>query len=319
MSTGTLADVPAASVLAPLNGIVKGLPQKLVEELNEDPVPQVSIQEIKRTTQWLHAARHAMGQDMRRCTVDGVRAMDDAELASFTKHVRESAMRVSLLHGDSSRQFSGLQAKGAVVLSWRSQGEDIRRRLQEFSDFLNTFGESKWLGSMVEPEFQEQKQTAVTILNALQNPTKLIAVTSDVRFTPYGQVRGEHQSGEMAAADESTIYGKRKAIPSTGAGQLGELAALAEAFAAACRKDAKAHGQRVRAIKAKMEALKSFIEVLSEVPVVLRKFVLLRLGSVEEHSSLKGWVSQEEALEALQLLEQMRDATVEEKVMRRLK
>eukprot|EP00409_Alexandrium_fundyense_P005817 CAMPEP_0185908452 /NCGR_PEP_ID=MMETSP0196C-20130402/8936_1 /TAXON_ID=2932 /ORGANISM="Alexandrium fundyense, Strain CCMP1719" /LENGTH=88 /DNA_ID=CAMNT_0028628691 /DNA_START=29 /DNA_END=291 /DNA_ORIENTATION=+ len=88
MNTGTLADVPAASVLAPLNGILKGLSQKLVEELNEDPVPQVSIEEIQRTTQWLHAARHAMGQDMRRCTVDGVRAMDDSELASFTKHVR---------------------------------------------------------------------------------------------------------------------------------------------------------------------------------------------------------------------------------------
>ena len=53
-----------------------------------------------------------------------------------------------------------------------SQSQEIRQNLSKFSQFLEHFSQSKWLGDLIAPEFLEQKNLAVKMLADLQSGTR---------------------------------------------------------------------------------------------------------------------------------------------------
>mmetsp|Transcript_93545 Transcript_93545/g.260477 ORF Transcript_93545/g.260477 Transcript_93545/m.260477 type:complete len:330 (+) Transcript_93545:61-1050(+) len=316
MGTGTVADIPG--LLQPMQDAFLKLRENLVKELNTDPVPQFSSEQIRSTTQWLLSATEAMREEMDCYTPQGLRALDDAALERFSAQIRESALRLSLLHSDSSKHFGGRQAEGTIVFSERAQSEGMRSKLQEFASFLQTFAESKWLGDMVAPEFATQKATAIAVLNALQKPTQPPALPKQPYAVGRQLRRAISDHAQPTGERANSFYDDVTLSANTGEEQLNRLADMAIAFARACQEDAHAHGQKMDAIQQKMQQLRDFIQAVAEVPKALRRFVLLRLDSIDDYSLLKSWVSQQEATDALQQLEQLRDWAVEERVVRRV-
>merc|ERR1712190_328450 len=68
----------------------------------------------------------------------------------------------------------------------------------------------------------------------------------------------------------------------------------------------------------KMDALKVFAEALNRVPEVLNQYVLVRLGEidVDDLSSLKKWITHEEATRVHKMLESFRDDAIYERAIR---
>jgi len=303
MATGDLAD-QISQCFRTLQGTIR-------KELNQDPVPEFSTEEIRSTRMWLTSATEAMRASMASFSAGGLQAMDDAALARHAQLARESSMRLGQLHSDGAARFGGQQATGAVVLSKAEQSLEIRGRLEEFSKFLTTFGHAKWLGDLVAPEFQSQKDTAVRLLAALQNPMKLEELS--------GGGQGQcHRCRRGLVGGGSDLYSSIKASDGTGAGGLDGMADMAELLAAACRRDAEAHRKRMEGLEAKMKELKAFVEVLNDFPGILRRLLLLRVGGIEDHKLLKQWVREDEVVQAIRELEKFRDDAIEERAFRRL-
>jgi len=130
------------------------------------------------------------------------------------------------------------------------------------------------------------------------------------------------QSENVIVERVSELFAGSK-IPSSGDSSqqaLLKLAEMAKALEAACRKDAAALTAAEEAVQKKLAELKAFAEIMHEVPPILRRFLLLRIGSIEEDvDELKAWVSPYEATEAHRALEQFRDEAGEEKTFRRLR
>lgn len=94
---------------------------------------------------------------------------------------------------------------------------------------------------------------------------------------------------------------------------------MSEALATAFRQDVAVRKAAEKELEKKMDLLKDFAESVNEVPQVLRRFLLIRAGSIDDIEQLKAWVNQEEADEVHKMLEEFRDEVNEEKVLRRLK
>lgn len=97
-----------------------------------------------------------------------------------------------------------------------------------------------------------------------------------------------------------------------------DLVKMSEALLDAFRQDVAARKTAEKELEKKMELLKNFAESVNEVPQVLRRFLLIRAGSINDIFELKAWVSQEEADQVHKMLEEFRDEVNEEKVLRRL-
>lgn len=314
-----------------MDKVFKALKQQMVEELNRDPVPQISSEEVQNTTTWLDSCITAMHEAISLYSLDGLKTLSyhDLELASC--RVREACRRLSLLHSDKALKFGGVQATGAVVLSAKLQSEDIRMKLKEFADFLNTFGSEEWLGSLVRTEFMSHKATALSLLAGLQNPTKRVfcakcSCIHDSTTCPMYSVcpHGKYRSKCVSCCRNESEYSAAslyRAVPpddGTVKGNFFRMAEMAEAFMSASRRNGSEHGQRMQQLEHKMVALKHFTQTLTELPKVMRCFILLRIDSFNDYEALKAWVSQEEATNAHQILERFRDEAIEEKAFRRL-
>lgn len=94
---------------------------------------------------------------------------------------------------------------------------------------------------------------------------------------------------------------------------------MSKALATAFRQDVAVRKAAEKELEKKMDLLKDFAESVNEVPQVLRRFLLIRAGSIDDIEQLKAWVSQEEADKVHKMLEEFRDEVNEEKVLRRLK
>lgn len=342
MATSTIAD--AADALQPIMQCFKELQNNLVEQLNQDPVPQISSQQIKETTAWLESSMNAMNHAISLYSPKGLKTLNDGELSQAADRVREACRRLSLIHADKASKFGGAQAQGALVVSKKLRSNEIRTKLQQFSGFLKTFGDAEWLGNMVADEFLKQKVTALAVLEGLQNPAKISfcprcsIIHQDPTSCPsyrsaYGATYCPHgaygsscaqcvaQNRQAATTNEyvsSVLYSKAPADDGTCKGKLTRMAGLTSALMLACQRSAECHGRRMQDLSCKMDTLKNFTETLSELPKVLRTFILLRIDVIKDYEALKSWVSQEEATAAQQTLERFRDEAIEEKAFRRL-
>lgn len=196
--------------------------------------------------------------------------------------------------------LGGEQARGAIQeIREGKQSTQIRRKLRDFSEFLGAFSESKWLGQMVGPEFVEEKNMAMELLQGLQQPTKLVLTDSPVNSSFYIHCSPPDPAGSCAAG-------------------LNDLAVMAEKFASACRRDAGKHAFKMNEVDEKIKALKTLVEILSKIPDDLRHFILIRAGAIDEYKALKEFVSEEEVAAVLRRLEHFREEAVEEKATRRV-
>eukprot|EP00439_Symbiodinium_sp_Y106_P002194 s1573_g1.t1 len=121
-------------------------------------------------------------------------------------------------------------------------------------------------------------------------------------------------------AKNVTLYNSIAACSeATSKSKLMRLAQMADLLAKACREDAEAMEDAEQKLQTKMDRLKDFAEAINEVPKVLRKFLLIRSGSIKDDlGQLKEWLHKDEVDSTHMQLEEFRDEAAEERVMRRV-
>ncbi|CAE8581884.1 unnamed protein product [Polarella glacialis] len=294
--------------------------ESLSEELNTDPAPDFTCKEILDTTTWLKSIVGAMEEHSNAFSKGQCSGIDDATLQRNQALARETSRQLTLLLADKSKPFSGSKLECQVVEFVKdAQCQEIRQNLADFEKFLDHFSDSKWLGSFIAPEFANEKEIAVRLLKSLQNPVK--------RELPGCKQQGDVNATTAVIAtikvQAPLLFDELGGSPDaklSSAMQLERLAKMAEALAAACHKDATARAQAEQELEKKMRLLKGFAEAMHDVPEVLRRFFLIRSGSIKGSlEELKEWVTKEEADAVHMKLEEFRDEAAEERVLRRLR
>eukprot|EP00930_Biecheleria_cincta_P053725 TRINITY_DN3938_c0_g1_i1.p1 TRINITY_DN3938_c0_g1~~TRINITY_DN3938_c0_g1_i1.p1 ORF type:complete len:442 (+),score=76.65 TRINITY_DN3938_c0_g1_i1:89-1414(+) len=400
-NTGTVTG-DSKDLLQPLIDCFKEVREIMSKELNRDPAPDFTCHQIQETTVWLQCIVSAMTEHNNSFSKLGLSALTEEALERNQELAREASRQLTLLFADQSKQFNGDKSKYQISEFGKgSQSQEIKGNLQKFMDFLNHFGDEKWLGEFVAPEFVEQKDNAVRLLQALQNPAKMVLPgcasgqmakycvrcgqtttrtlgfctscnqcdhgynkghypqgcpsgcnTNQVgaeycqrcgctgrtlgfciscRVCAHGHTQNQYPRGcplgcnqqqtpviEMAQT-QATLFDRIPQADQCSSAYLERLAKMATALAAACKEDATSRAKAEQELDKKMELLKDFAEAMNEVPEVLRRFLLLRSGSIKcDLKDLKAWISKEEADDMHKQLERFRDEVTEEKVMRRL-
>lgn len=390
-STGTTAgDTP--DLLKPLLESFQAARSAMQEEMEKDPVPDVSCDQILATTKWLKSVVQAMNKHNEGFSRLSLSTLNDDQLHRNQELARESSLQLTLLFADKSHTFTTTSQSQVMQFGMGSQSREIRDNLSNFSKFLEHFSQAKWLGDLIAPEFEEQKKLAVKILAELQTKTRVALpacskptlcsrcrqmtlktkgfcdscqrcahsyiASSYPNGCPYGcnssqdgleycrhcghTVRkpsgfcscGYCCHGRTAPCLDgcSTVGAKTISISARNAASiyagvpcgnssLAKLEGLVKMFQkaeVALRMDVKARKTAEKELEKKMNTLKDFAESVHEVPQVLRRFLLIRAGSIDDITQLKAWVGKEEADEVRKMLEAFRDDVNEEKVLRRL-
>jgi len=372
--TGTVTG-ESSELLKPLLESFNNAREAMSKELNKDPAPEFSHEQIEGTTKWLHSIVRAMDAYNKSFSKLGLMSLDDQSLDSHQELARESSRQLTILFADEVAKFSGDPKKYQITEFGKGgQSQDIRDNLQNFTAFLKHFGEKKWLGDLVAPEFAEQKDNAVKLLEALQNPpktrlrgcgtesecvrcrqitTKTQGFCTSCNQCAHGYQRATYPAGCPRGCCNSDVgYNKnlcahghrncgygcpRQATVSevpdkssslfhplpqdslSSSAQLEQLAKMATTLAEACRKDALVRAAAGQKLEKKMDLLKNFAEAMNKVPEVLRRFLLIRSGTLNgELKELKPWVSKQQADEVHKQLERFRDEATEAKLRRSL-
>eukprot|EP00438_Fugacium_kawagutii_P034071 Skav205992 [mRNA] locus=scaffold2084:93025:103143:+ [translate_table: standard] len=366
-TSGTLSgDTP--ELLKPLLDAFQATRTTMQKEMEQDPVPEISCDEILSTTKWLKSVVQAMNEYIDGFSRLSLSNLSDDELHRNQALARESSRQLTLLFADKSKNFTPSSKDQVMEFGMGSQSKEIRENLSKFKKFLEHFSESKWLGDLVAPEFVQQQKLAVKILNDLQTDMQLslpgcgkkpetkpaVALHNCTRcgqsVVPGGLCTsckicvhgvGLHRNAcwhgcslkanyfNAAKTDETDkIISISPKVPSSfyeglsggGNGSSDQsLAKMSEALAKAFREDVETRKAAEKELQKKMKFLKGFAESVNEVPEVLRRFLLVRAGSINNLSELKAWVSEEEADEVHKMLEEFRDKVNQEKVLRLLK
>lgn len=178
MVTGTLIDAP--DLLAPLQECFWNLREPLVQELNRDPVPGMSSEQIEGITAWLLEFVEDMKEAIDVYSKEGLEELEYGELQQIATQARESTVRLSMIINEHHLPFGGSDSLGKVQgLSKSSQTDETNRKLAEVTEFLRTFGESRWLGAVVTRGFHTKLDSVVQLLLSLQSPRKVSAPKAD--------------------------------------------------------------------------------------------------------------------------------------------
>eukprot|EP00930_Biecheleria_cincta_P053726 TRINITY_DN3938_c0_g2_i1.p1 TRINITY_DN3938_c0_g2~~TRINITY_DN3938_c0_g2_i1.p1 ORF type:complete len:490 (+),score=79.12 TRINITY_DN3938_c0_g2_i1:90-1559(+) len=449
-STGTVTG-DSKELLQPLIDCFKELHEIMSEELNRDPAPEFTCSQIRDTTVWLRCIVSAMTEHNNGFSKSGLSELSEEALERNQELAREASRQLTLLFADQSKQFSNDKSKYQIAeLGKGSQSQEIKGNLQKFMDFLNHFGDEKWLGELVAPEFAEQKGDAVRLLQSLQNPAKMVlpgcapgqlalycnqcaqtttrtlgfctlcnrcahgygkhqypqgcpsgcntnqvgaaycqrcggttsrslgfctsckkcahgykqkncpqgcpsgcntdqigavycpqcgrtagrslGFCTSCRQCAHGYTQNQYPRGCPSGCNQqqspiieiaemqATLFDSIPKADRCSSAHLERLAKMATALAAACHEDASSRAKAEKVLDKKIKLLKDFAEAMNEVPEVLRRFLLLRSGSIKcDLKNLKTWISKAEADGAHKQLERFRDEATEEKVMRRLR
>lgn len=312
----------------------------MLQEMNADPVPDFRSSEIAEMTRWLQTIVQAMRAHNDSFTKAGIGLLDEDALARNHALARESSRQLALLFASSARRFRVATSTQLVGLSRQiSPTQLVREDVDSFMGFLNHFSDARWMGSLLAPEFVEQKENVVRLLLALQTTTKKGAppgtfncsrckkhqltastVCPECSYCAHGYSRTRGCSSGCHLVVPQDVFGNVGDGDMSSSAQLMKLAKMAEALAAFCREDSDHRLQAQKESKDKIAHLDEFKEIMQEVPQVFRRFLLLRSSSIEgDLQELKAWVTQEEAHAAHKQLEEFRDEAAEEKVIRRLR
>ncbi|CAE7793603.1 unnamed protein product [Symbiodinium sp. KB8] len=99
-------------------------------------------------------------------------SLGDQELHRNQEIARESSRQLTVLLAEGTKQFDKKQLQ-MVKVGKDGPGQEFRTNLAAFSKFLCQFWETKWLDGLVAPEFAEQKDLAVKLMDDLQKPKNL--------------------------------------------------------------------------------------------------------------------------------------------------
>lgn len=391
-STGTIAgDSP--DLLKPLLESFQAARTAMQKEMEKDPVPEVSCDQIASTTKWLNSVVQAMNEYNKGFSRLTLPTLSDDQLHQNQALARESSRQLTLLFADKSQNFTTTSQSQVMKFGMGTQSQGIRDNLSKFSRFLEHFSQAKWLGDLIAPEFKKQKDFAMKILTHLQTGARVSLpqgqptttcnhcgqtatktscfcdscnhcvcgcgshmdtvcmhgcveqplYANGTRTCSYcrnprrrfnsggfcgGCLRCWHgcfapcpKGTSQATISPKTAYSLCEDLPSGSSSleTLEGLAKMSEALATAFRQDVAVRKAAEKELEKKMDLLKDFAESVNEVPQVLRRFLLIRAGSIDDIEQLKAWVNQEEADEVHKMLEEFRDEVNEEKVLRRLK
>eukprot|EP00931_Biecheleriopsis_adriatica_P088653 TRINITY_DN62923_c0_g1_i1.p1 TRINITY_DN62923_c0_g1~~TRINITY_DN62923_c0_g1_i1.p1 ORF type:complete len:346 (+),score=59.53 TRINITY_DN62923_c0_g1_i1:58-1095(+) len=173
-TTGTVTG-DCKELLQPLIDCFQTARETMSKELNKDPAPEFTCEQVEDTTKWLHCIVRAMKEHNNGFSKLGLSGLSEEALEHNQELAREASRQLTLLFADQTKEFSGDNSKYQISEFGKgSQSQEIKDNLQKFTAFLKHFGDKKWLGELVAPEFEEQKNNAVSLLEALQNPTKLV-------------------------------------------------------------------------------------------------------------------------------------------------
>ncbi|CAE7523861.1 ADAMTS10 [Symbiodinium sp. CCMP2456] len=109
-------------------------------------------------------------------------SLGDQELHRNQEIARESSRQLTVLLAEGTKQFDQKQLQ-MVKVGKDGPGQEFRTNLAAFSKFLSKFWETKWLDGLVAPEFAEQKDLAVQLMNDLQKQKNLCP---DCRVSYFG-------------------------------------------------------------------------------------------------------------------------------------
>eukprot|EP00438_Fugacium_kawagutii_P034313 Skav200276 [mRNA] locus=scaffold93:144438:145538:- [translate_table: standard] len=337
-TSGTITgDTP--ELLKPLLQQFQATRMAMQKEIEKDPVPGVSCDQISSTVKWLKEVVQAMNAYSESFSRLSLSTLSQDELHRNQKLARESSLQLSRLFADKSKSFSKKSQCQLMKIGMGSQSSEIRENLSKFTKFLQHFSKAKWLGDLVAPEFEKQKSLTVKILTDLQTGSRLSLPDCGVKThcsrcrQQTTKTRGFWSSDYFEELSEDEDYPSHGIPPKDPSflfqglesGEDGScresmecLVKMSEALTNAFRQDLQARKAAEEELTKKMDLLKDFVESANEVPKVLRRFLLIRAGSIGDLSELKAWVGEEEADEVQKMLEEFRDEANEEKVLRRL-
>lgn len=170
-STGSaLGDSP--ELLQPLSTAFNNIRQAIFKELAQDPAPDVTQQQLKATTTWLKSIVKAMNDYNQSFSRLRLTSLGNQELHRNQEIARESSRQLTVLLAEGTKQFDKKQLQ-MVKVGKDGPGQEFRTNLAAFSKFLCQFWETKWLDGLVAPEFAEQKDLAVKLMDDLQKPKNL--------------------------------------------------------------------------------------------------------------------------------------------------
>lgn len=171
---------PMQDCLAKMQKTLQQDREKLVNQMNRDPVPQFTQEQIESATGFLQAALDAMQNFMDDFKKDAFKNISDSKLVQMQEMARESARQLVLLLGDRTSGFSGGSMKGTTLdIQEAQQGRTIQARLTSLQQFLQTFGSARWLDqSIADGQFEGNKKLAIEILSGLIAPTKIQQISN---------------------------------------------------------------------------------------------------------------------------------------------
>lgn len=117
-----IASFDVQDMLKPMSDCVQSMQEQmnrskiaLFAEMHRDPVPQFSPEEVRSATQFLDTAKDAMQSIIDGFKAESLKKADDDNIKMMQEKCRESARKMVLLFGDSSRKFQGDSMKGQMV------------------------------------------------------------------------------------------------------------------------------------------------------------------------------------------------------------
>eukprot|EP00928_Gymnodinium_smaydae_P041844 TRINITY_DN28265_c0_g1_i1.p1 TRINITY_DN28265_c0_g1~~TRINITY_DN28265_c0_g1_i1.p1 ORF type:complete len:511 (+),score=84.19 TRINITY_DN28265_c0_g1_i1:65-1597(+) len=188
----TLFDVP--DLVEPVSQCVSAMQDELIlkkmdllSEMRRDPAPQFSVEEVKSAERFLDEARAAMQSAVENFKPEALKSIDDDAIKVLQDKCRESARRLVLLFGDTSRKFDGNRMQGQLIsIQESSQVAEVRQRLSSLKSFFDTFATAEWLGHLFAANnFRKELRTVLALLDALLNPSPAMTLKnlSDIQGT----------------------------------------------------------------------------------------------------------------------------------------
>lgn len=300
----------AHGLFTPLEQCIEEAREDIVKEANKDPLPQFTSRDIQDTTDFLNAAITAMDSFASTFAAAGadLKAISDHQLQTQQQKVRESSRCLGVLLAGTRAEFSGMESTLAITET--EQVGETRAQLDKLHSFVQTFGHAEWLGIMLATEeFSEKKAMAEKMLEGLLQPSKV-------------SLENMPAVDELLQSALRVLSGSNDAQRHGSVQHINALVKMSMDLASELQGIQEKWSEMQQEMRIKMDRLHFFAETLMLFRKSLNRYLLVRLGEIDDAqdlSILKQWIGHREANEVHRLLEAFRDAANIELAVRQLR
>eukprot|EP00929_Paragymnodinium_shiwhaense_P054041 TRINITY_DN27088_c0_g1_i1.p1 TRINITY_DN27088_c0_g1~~TRINITY_DN27088_c0_g1_i1.p1 ORF type:complete len:430 (+),score=68.65 TRINITY_DN27088_c0_g1_i1:199-1488(+) len=192
--------------------------QTLMDELHQDPLPEIPCQEILSVTKVLEETTAVLQSAVHEFTAGALASMSDANMKALQEKARESASKILLLIADKSSSFHVEDVQGQLIAN---QGcwQDLRtkRGLRSLKSFFDTFGTSKWFGGQFQTDFfMKQMNVVGTLFEEPPEPQEgFVPLDTGIRSPPGCDSEYEETEKYDASSDDGSHDSPRSSCQSS--------------------------------------------------------------------------------------------------------